>query len=42
MTEFKKGHKLIGLDGLSNIELKKAFDEIDVNHGGYILFDEVK
>lgn len=31
----------MGLEGLSNPELKKAFDEIDVNHGGYILFDEV-
>ena len=25
----------------SNEELKAKFDEIDTNHGGYILFDEV-
>ncbi|EXX70244.1 uncharacterized protein OCT59_029817 [Rhizophagus irregularis] len=40
LQEFKQGHKIMGLEGLSNQELKKAFDEIDVNHGGYILFDE--
>ena len=26
---------------ISNEELQKKFDEIDTNHGGYILFDEV-
>jgi Ca2+-binding EF-hand superfamily protein len=41
LQEFKQGHKLMGLEGLSNPELKKAFDDIDTNRGGYILFDEV-
>src|SRR3954454_22535852 len=41
-TEFKKGHELIGLTGLSNAELKEEFNEIDANQGGFILFDEVK
>ncbi|PKY55988.1 EF-hand [Rhizophagus irregularis] len=38
--EFKKGHKLIGINVVSNKELKAKFNEIDTNLGGYILFDE--
>ena len=41
-AEFKKGHELVGLTGLSNAELKEQFNEIDTNQGGFILFDEVK
>ncbi|CAG8816492.1 22415_t:CDS:2, partial [Cetraspora pellucida] len=40
--EFKKGYKLMGICRLSNDEIKAEFDKIDTNHGGYILFDEVK
>ncbi|CAG8514650.1 7965_t:CDS:2 [Paraglomus occultum] len=39
-VEFKKGHDLMGIKGRSDKVLKAAFDEIDTNHGGYILFDE--
>lgn len=39
--EFKKGHQLIGINNTSESSLKKDFDLIDTNHGGYILFDEV-
>jgi len=39
-AEFKKGHDLMGVAGRTDAELKKAFNEIDTNHGGYILFDE--
>ncbi|CAG8597894.1 8291_t:CDS:2 [Dentiscutata erythropus] len=38
--EFKKGHKLIKLQGLSDEELKEEFTKIDTNNGGLILFDE--
>jgi len=38
--EFKKGHKLIGINAGSKKELKAKFNEIDTNNGGYILFDE--
>ncbi|CAG8566823.1 17384_t:CDS:2, partial [Dentiscutata heterogama] len=38
--EFKKGHKLINLEGLSDEELKEEFNKIDINKGGLILFDE--
>ena len=41
-AEFKKGHELVGLHGLSNAELKEEFNEIDTNQGEFILFDEVK
>ncbi|CAG8570169.1 13532_t:CDS:2 [Racocetra fulgida] len=40
--EFKKGYKLMGIGRLSNDEIKEEFNKIDTNHGGYILFDEVK
>lgn len=33
--EFEEGHKLLGLESA-----KGAFDKIDTNGGGYILFDE--
>uniref|UniRef100_A0A1D1ZLF5 Putative calcium-binding protein CML16 n=1 Tax=Anthurium amnicola TaxID=1678845 RepID=A0A1D1ZLF5_9ARAE len=39
-NEFKKGFELMEIDGGSNDELKAKFDEIDTNHGGYILFNE--
>ncbi|RIB22890.1 hypothetical protein C2G38_2172771 [Gigaspora rosea] len=39
--EFKKGHELVGLQHHSADELKKDFDEIDTNQGGYILFEEL-
>ncbi|RHZ75533.1 hypothetical protein Glove_213g44 [Diversispora epigaea] len=39
-VEFKKGHELMGINVKSDADLKKAFNEIDTNHGGYILFDE--
>ncbi|CAG8583402.1 28424_t:CDS:2, partial [Dentiscutata erythropus] len=38
--EFKKGHKLILLEGYSDEKLKEEFDSIDKNKGGLILFDE--
>lgn len=41
-NEFKKGHELIGQSHLDGAQLKKEFDRIDTNHGGYILFDEVR
>ena len=40
--EFKKGHEIIGLEASTSEELKKEFNKIDINHGGYILFDEVR
>ncbi|UJR38419.1 hypothetical protein I4U23_031087 [Adineta vaga] len=39
-NEFKKGHELIGQSNLDHEDLKKEFNRIDTNHGGYILFDE--
>ena len=41
-SEFKKGHQLIGRTDLDDYQLKEEFHQIDTNHGGYILFDEVK
>ncbi|CAG8617962.1 4427_t:CDS:2 [Ambispora leptoticha] len=38
--EFKKGHKLMGIHARTKKELKAAFDAIDTNLGGYILFEE--
>ncbi|KAJ3176868.1 hypothetical protein HDU87_004800 [Geranomyces variabilis] len=35
--EFQKGFREAGLEGSS---ARQLFDEIDKNHGGYILFDE--
>jgi len=40
-SEFKKGHGLIGQSNVSDAQLRREFDSIDTNHGGYILFDEV-
>ncbi|CAB4414428.1 unnamed protein product [Rhizophagus irregularis] len=39
-NEFKKGYELMGIKVDSSEELKSKFDEIDTNHGGYILFEE--
>ncbi|CAG8518141.1 5625_t:CDS:2, partial [Ambispora gerdemannii] len=38
--EFKKGHELMGIHARTKKALKEAFDSIDTNLGGYILFDE--
>ncbi|CAG8613632.1 12262_t:CDS:2, partial [Ambispora gerdemannii] len=38
--EFKKGHELMGIQARTKAELQKAFDAIDTNLGGYILFEE--
>lgn len=38
--EFKQGHKLLGLSGGNDAELKRSFDALDTNHGGFLLFDE--
>jgi Ca2+-binding EF-hand superfamily protein len=40
-NEFKKGYELMGINVNSTKELKAKFDEIDTNHGGHSLFDEV-
>ena len=40
--EFKKGYKHMGIEATSVSQLKKEFNSIDTNSGGYILFDEVK
>eukprot|EP01117_Protostelium_nocturnum_P009908 TRINITY_DN352_c0_g1_i1.p1 TRINITY_DN352_c0_g1~~TRINITY_DN352_c0_g1_i1.p1 ORF type:complete len:188 (+),score=63.09 TRINITY_DN352_c0_g1_i1:24-587(+) len=41
LVEFEKGHEIAGLHGKhSKADLKKAFDSIDTNHGGFILFEE--
>ncbi|CAF1270279.1 unnamed protein product [Adineta ricciae] len=39
-AEFKKGHELIGESDVGDANLKRDFNRIDTNHGGYILFDE--
>ncbi|CAF1195807.1 unnamed protein product [Didymodactylos carnosus] len=39
--EFKKGYAQEGRSISDRAELKREFDAIDTNHGGYILFDEV-
>lgn len=41
-NEFKKGHTLIGQSSLDENYLRQEFNRIDTNHGGYILFDEVR
>ena len=41
-AEFKKGHELLGEDSSNESELRREFNSIDTNHGGYILFDEVR
>ncbi len=41
-NEFKKGFELLGEDTSDEDHLQQEFDSIDSNHGGYILFDEVK
>ncbi|PKY53571.1 EF-hand [Rhizophagus irregularis] len=38
--EFKKGYEIMGINVDSDKELKAKFDEIDINQGGHILFDE--
>ena len=38
--ELKEGHDILGLPRPSDLELKQVFDEMDENHGGYVLFDE--
>lgn len=40
-VEFKKGHELIGESDVDDADLRRDFNRIDTNHGGYILFDEV-
>ncbi len=41
-NEFKKGFDLLGEDSSDEKFLRKEFDRIDTNKGGFILFDEVK
>ena len=41
-SEFKKGHEIIGLKANTSEKLREEFNKIDTNHGGYILFDEVR
>ncbi|CAG8657809.1 4393_t:CDS:2, partial [Racocetra persica] len=38
--EFKKGHKLMGLKGRSDLDLEEEFKKMDGNDGGVVLFDE--
>ena len=38
----KEGHELLGDDSSDEDNLKEEFNAIDGNHGGYILFDEVR
>ncbi|CAF0806760.1 unnamed protein product [Adineta ricciae] len=38
--EFKKGFSLLGEDDTDEQFLRKEFNSIDTNRGGYILFDE--
>ena len=40
-SEFKQGIDLLGEDHADDATLKKQFNSIDKNRGGYILFDEV-
>lgn len=39
--EFKKGIEQLGEDYTSEADLRREFNSIDTNRGGYILFDEV-
>lgn len=40
-AEFKQAHSILGLPaGTSDADLKRLFDKLDSNHGGYLLFDE--
>jgi Ca2+-binding EF-hand superfamily protein/GAF domain-containing protein len=39
-NEFKKGHELIGITAHSDSELKKLFENMDSDKGGWILFGE--
>lgn len=41
-AEFKKGFDLIGEDSSDENYLRREFNKIDTNKGGFILFDEVK
>jgi Ca2+-binding EF-hand superfamily protein len=41
-NEFKKGFELMGEDHSDENHLKKEFNKIDTNKGGFILFDEVR
>jgi Ca2+-binding EF-hand superfamily protein len=38
--EFKQGHKMLGLPAGNDAELRRTFDALDANSGGYLLFDE--
>lgn len=40
-AEFKRGFELLGEEGLDDADLKREFNKIDTNKGGFILFDEV-
>ena len=40
-AEFKKGFSLLGEDNADEQFLRKEFNSVDTNRGGYILFDEV-
>ena len=41
LTEFQKGHQLLGLAHVDDEQMKEEFQAIDTNNGGFILFDEV-
>ncbi|CAF4074719.1 unnamed protein product [Rotaria magnacalcarata] len=41
-TEFKRGFELLGEETDDESYLKNEFSQIDTNHGGFILFDEVR
>jgi Ca2+-binding EF-hand superfamily protein len=41
-SEFKKGFHLLNEDYSDEHYLKDEFNKIDTNHGGFILFDEVR
>ncbi len=41
-SEFKKGFELTGEDSSDEKFLRKEFNKIDTNKGGFILFDEVR
>jgi len=38
--EFIEGCRVVGIEGLSPVELEREFGEIDGNGGGFVLFDE--
>ena len=42
LTEYKKGHQLLGLTHVGEEQMKEEFQAIDTNNGGFILFDEVR